>query len=241
MQVEYRFFVGVQDVGIGSEMTNKAILEALTNVTNIHGNQAGQSTRDLAASHLAWVVLNWKLQVLERAKVCETILVRTWAQTYTRVMADRDYEIFNQSGRLMARATSRWTAVNTNTGSFVRLSPEVMNVYGCEPEHQNFPDYQFQKIIRDKRPALSSMEFKVNKAMIDCNNHVHNPAYLDFAAEVLPEGLDIVQFDNLEVSYRREVTPGETVLLEYVKEGDKHMVFVSDRPDGSLHAVVTLY
>lgn len=241
MQVEHQFFVGIQDVGTGSEITNKAILEVLTNITNIHGNLAGHSIQNMAVSHLAWMVLNWKLQVFERAKVGDTILARTWAQKYTNLTADRDYEVFNQDSRLLARATSRWIAIDTQRGSFTRITHELMDVYDCEPDHQNFPDFRFQRISRPDVPVIASMNFRVNKAMIDGNNHVHNPAYLDLAAEVLPEGLDTTLFDNLEVSYRREIKLGETVLLEYIKVGEEHIVFVSDNTDNALHADIKLY
>lgn len=241
MQVEHSFFVGIQDVGVDNRITYKALLEALTNMANIHGNLVGQGADDRAVSRLAWVVLNWKVEVRQRAKVCETILVRTWAQKYAGAFADRDYEVFGQDGSLLALATSRWAAVDIDSASIVRLTPELMDAYGCEPERQNFPGFRFQRVNKRGSSALSSIEFKVTKAMIDCNHHVHNPAYMDFAAEVLPEGLDTSLFDHLEISYKKEVKPGETVSVEYAREGEKHMVFVSDPTDGSLHAAIALY
>lgn len=241
MQVEHSFFVGVQDVGSGNEMSNKALLEALTNITNLHGALVGQGTKDQADKRLSWVVLNWKVDVLRRARVCDTILVRTWAQQYTRVSAGRDYEVFGPDGGLSARATSRWTVVDAGSASLLRLTPEIMDPFGCEPAHQNYPGFQFPRVGRRPAAPISSVELRVSKGMIDCNRHVHNPVYLDFAAEVLPEGLDSVLFDHMELSYKREVKPGETVLIEYAREGEKHVVYVSDRADGSLHAVIALY
>lgn len=85
MQLEHSFFVGIQDVGANNEITDKALLEAFTNITNLQGKLAGQSTNDKTSSHLSWVVLNWKLQVTKRPKVCESILVKTWAQQYNRL------------------------------------------------------------------------------------------------------------------------------------------------------------
>lgn len=121
MQLEHSFFVGIQDVGANNEITNKALLEAFTNITNLQGKLAGQGTNDKTSSH---------------------------------------------------------------------LSPEIMDVYGCEPEHQNFPDFKFGKVRKPETSFLSSQTFTIHKAMIDCNHHVHNPAYLDLVAEGLPEGLD---------------------------------------------------
>lgn len=241
MQLEHSFFVGIQDVGANNEITNKALLEAFTNITNLQGKLAGQGTNDKTSSHLSWVVLNWKLQVAKRPKVCESILVKTWAQQYNRLQASRDYDVFNESGEKVAQATSVWAAINVESRSLARLSPEIMDVYGCEPEHQNFPGFKFGKIRKQETSFLSSQTFTIHKAMIDCNHHVHNPAYLDLAAEGLPEGLDTVLFDNMEVSYKKEIRPGETVLIEYVKDAERHTVFISDHTDSSLHAAIILY
>lgn len=240
MQLEQKFFVGIQDVGTNNEITDKALLEAFTNITNLQGNLVGQGANDKSVSHLSWVVLNWKLQVYKRPRVCDSILVKTWAQQYNRLQASRDYDVFNEAGEIVARATSVWVALDTEKKRLVRLSPEIMDIYDCEPEHQNFPGFQFSKVSRPKLSPLSSLEFHVTKAMIDCNRHVHNPAYLDFAAEALPEGLDTVLFDHLEITYKKEVRPSETVLLEYFNENETHTILVSDLDDGAIHAVITL-
>lgn len=241
MQIEQKFFVGIQDVGANNEMTNKALLEAFTNITNIHGNMMGQGTDDKVSSHLSWIVLNWKVQVFKRPKVCEYILVKTWAQQYTRLQANRDYDVFSESGEKIAQATSVWAAVDTESKRLVRISSETMDVYDCEPEHQNFPNFKFQRIGKTTAPILSFQTVRIHKSMIDCNNHVHNPAYLDLAAEVLPAPLDTFLFDNVEVSYRREIPPGETVVLEYFVEDARHYIFIKDLTGDSIHAAIVLY
>lgn len=241
MQLEHTFFVGIQDTGADNKITNKALLEAFTNITCLHGERMGQGVNDKAASHLSWVVLNWKLQVFQRPRACESILVKTWAQQYHHLRAQRDYDVFNASGDRIAQATSVWLAVDAEKKTPVRLSPEIMDRYGCEPEHQNFPGFQFPRVQKRAAAPRTTQEFRVTKAMIDCNCHVHNPAYLNFAAEALPDGLDTVLFDHTEISYKKEVRPGETVRLEYEQEGERHLVYVSDPANGALHAVITLY
>ncbi len=241
MQVEQSFFTGVQDVGENNEITNKAILEALTNVTNVHGHRVGQSTGDENYVHLAWMVLNWKLQVIRRPKVCETFTARTWAQECSKVFAARDFEVLDGTGVVCARATSKWTAADHVKGTLVKLTSDIMDAYGCEPEHRNFPGFKFANLAHKNIPALSTTTFKITKSMIDCNDHVHNPAYLDLACEALPEGLDRRHFDNVEVAYRKEIAPHATVLLHYGEEDGKHYVFIKDESDSLVHAVVVLF
>lgn len=241
MHVEQTFFVGIQDVGKGCRIANKALLEALTNTANLHASMIGQGAVDIASRGLTWVVVNWKLRVLQRPMVCESIRVRTWAQSYSRVHAARDFDVFNEAGGLVAQATSIWAAVDPERFVPVRLTPQLMDAYGCDPEHKNFPDFRFPKTVRQELPVLGEGLFTVNRSMIDCNGHVHNPAYLDLAAEILPDEPEVGRFDNVEISYKREIRPGETVALSYAADGEKRRVLIRDRTDNALHAVILLY
>lgn len=241
MQVKQEFFIGIQDIGINNEMTNKAFLKALTNTAYVHGNSVGQGLNDQEKTHISWVVLNWKLEVYQRPKICETILVKTWGQEYSRIRAHRDYDILNRKGEIAAKATSMWIAVNTQTGKPIRLTDDIMGVYGRETEHKNFPDFEFTEAVDIDLPIVSKSRFKINKSMIDCNNHVHNPSYMDLVIEVLPEGMDDIYFNNIEVSYKKEIKLHEEVLLEYATDGKKSYVYIWDESKSILHASVIMY
>lgn len=241
MQAEQYFFVGIQDVGENNELNDKAFLEAMGNVTNIHGKIVGQEMGNKAIDGLAWVVLNWKLCVYSRPKACESYLVKTWARDYSRAEANRDFDVYNADGALIAQATSKWAVVDTAAGSVFRLTPEFMDAYRGEPEHINFPGFRFMKPRLSGLTPVSSLDFTVNKSMIDANDHVHNTAYLDLAAEILPGGADKLMQNNVEISYRREIKPHETVNLELYEDGEKRCVVIRDRDDASLHAYITLY
>jgi len=241
LQVEQEFFIGIQDVGINNEMTNKAFLEVLTNVTNVHGNLVGQGMDYKEKIHILWVVINWKLEVYQRPKSCETILARTWAQEFSGIRAYRDYEIINRNGEVISKATSTWIAINTENGKPIKLSSDLMDVFGREPQHKNFPDFKFTKTVNTDLPIITRTHFRINKSMIDCNKHVHNPVYLDLANEAMPENINETYFNNIEISYKKEITLHEEVLLEYAIDSGKHYVFIWDENRSTLHAVVLLY
>lgn len=240
MIFEQRFVAGIRDVGEGNRMTNKAILEALNDVTNLHGLSAGQSTRDTGRSHLAWMVVNWKLRVIRRPQVCEPFIARTWAREYTRAHGLRDYELVDGQGRVCALAASRWVAVDTATGSVVRLTPELMDRYEPEPQRVNFPGLAFMRPAIQVLPDERRARVKVPRGMIDVNGHVHNTAYLDLAAEVMPGDLWRRHFDELEVTYRKEILPDRTVLLLYGEAEGTHYIQVRSEDGETLHAVIAL-
>jgi len=239
MQAEQCFFVGLQDVGEGNRITNKALIEALSNAANVHGLMVGQSTGEKDISHLTWVVLNWKLEVYSRPAACETIKVTTWGQSYKGLQAGRDYEITDREGKVIAKATSNWVAVSPETGRPIRLAPEEIDCYGMESDRLSFPGFKFTRNA-PVLPLINSMEFKVIRSMIDLNGHVHNASYLDLAEEVLPDGISKLMFDDVEICYRKEIKPAETVLLEYSSDGETHCVIIKDRTDDKVHAVILL-
>lgn len=241
MQVEQEFFIGIEDVGLNNEMRNKAFLEALSNTANVHGTLVGHGINEQGKRPVSWIVLNWKLEVYKRPKVCETIRVRTWSREYSRLRAYRDFDIFNQKGENIAKAASVWIAVNPETGKPLRLHEDIMSVYRSEPDHKAFPEYNFIEAVDTDLPIVSQTRFKINKSMIDYNNHVHNSSYMDLVNEVLPEGMDEVLFNNLEICYKKEITPHEEVLLEYAKDGEKNYVFMWDENRSVLHATVEMY
>ena len=239
MQATQKFFVGLQDVGQGGLITNKALIEALSNAANVHGLMVGQSTGDKDISHLSWVVLNWKMEVYQRPSACDIFEVVTWGQSYKGLQAGRDYDVLDSDGGIIAKATSRWVAIDPDTGRPLKLTPDVFGVFGAEPDHLNFPGFSFTK-NPPELPLVSSMPFRITKSMIDMNGHVHNASYLDLATEVMPEGVDQILFNDCEVCYRKEIKPGNQILLEYYSDGTTHCVIIKDDNDGTVHSFIIM-
>ncbi len=102
MKYSINLFAGMQDVGAGDLLSDKAILEALTNTANTHAQSIGQGTADEFHDSLAWVVLNWKIKVYRRPKVCEYYKSTTWGRKYLRSYCWRDFEMRDSGGEVFA-------------------------------------------------------------------------------------------------------------------------------------------
>ncbi|SCW42596.1 Acyl-ACP thioesterase [Ruminococcaceae bacterium YRB3002] len=239
MQARQKFFIGLQDVGEGNRITNKALIEALSNATNVHGKMVGQSTGEKDISHLTWIVLNWKLVVYRRPGACSTIEVVTWGQAYKGLQAGRDYEIYDEDGSIIARATSNWVAMNPDTGRPIKLTPEQIDGYKMEKDRVNFPDFRFTRTAPEL-PLVNRVRMKALKSMIDMNGHVHNAAYMDLAEEAMPDGVDKILFDDVEVCYRKEIKPDEYFAAEYYSDDVTHCVIIKNEADDSVHAMILL-
>lgn len=244
MFVDQQFFVGIQDSGVGGQLTDKALVEAMSDTANVHGRMVGQSSLDNEATDFAWVVLNWKLEVVPGARplVCDSYTVRTWARSYSRAFSIRDFEAFDADGNRFARATSKWAVVGRRDRAMVKLTSDIMDCYGIEADTATFPPDQdkFDR-MRIQAPAARELPFAITKSMIDCNQHVHNTAYLDLVQEALPDGADQQLFDHLEIAYRHEIAPGSTVMLRYVPlENGSHFVAIDNAETGGSHATALM-
>ena len=178
--------------------------------------------------------------MLRRSGACQWITVRTWAQDYNRLKAVRNYEVLDENGEIMAYASSVWTAIDPVDGTILRLTPELMDGYQGEPDQVLFPDVKYAKNMPADLEILRSVKRQVFRSMIDCNHHVHNTAYLDLAREALPEEEDRVSFDNLEITYRREIKPEEELDIRCgTADGIWYVGIYS--ADDQLHAVLKMY
>lgn len=239
MKLEQQFFVGVQDVDAEKKVTNKALIEMISNISMLHGVVAGQ-TYAKGISPVSWLVLGWKMEVYERPQMFSTLRVWTWAQQYAKVKANRDYIILDESDNVVAKATAIWVPIDVPSGRFLRVTPEHMKPFEPEPNEQNFPDFVFPAVRKFEMPVLRKNEVTANRTMVDYNDHVHNSNYIDLAELVLPEDVYRSTFDDVLVIYKQEIYCGDHLSLEYSCEEGKHYVAIRGAENRKLHAVVVL-
>ena len=239
MKLEQEFFVGVQDVDDKKRITNKALIEMISNISMLHGVRTGQTNAE-GVSVISWIVLGWKLEVYDRPSMFTTLRVQTWAQQYGKVRANRDYIVYDESGAVVAKAMAVWVPIEVKTGRFLRITPEIIEAFEPEPDEQSFPDYSFPAFRKFEMPVLERMRVTATRSMVDYNDHVHNSNYMDLAELVLPEEVYRCTFNDVQVIYKLEIHCGDEVDLEYSHSDGKHYVAIRSVPEGKLHAMIIL-
>ncbi len=239
MYVEQKFFIGLQDIDASNKITNKAILSFLEDAGGVHSNLAGFGLKTIKETNFSWIILNWKLKVFKRADYADTITVRTWSAKADKLYAYRDFEVINEVGEIIAIATSKWISVNLKTGKINKLTDEIIKPYKGENRHV-FPEYDFPKIEEPKQ-IDSSVEYAINRQMIDINKHVHNICYYDLAEIAMPEEvIDKTEFNNIEIMYKKEIKLGEIVKCNYSKLNNENIIVIKSEDEKILHAIVKL-
>ena len=240
MFYEEKFKIGLKDIGKENRVKNKAILEMLENIGAFQSDLIGYGINDVLKNKVTWILLDWKLKIIDRPKYDQEIKIKTWARYANKFFTYRDYELYVDS-KLVAIATSKWALVNVETGKMAGISQKVLDAYQVEEKHV-FEEKNMDKI---KAPDNyeSSIKYTVIRKDIDVNKHLHNLYYLDLAYEALPEEVYEQErpFDNVRIMYKKEVKLGEQVECQYTKQGQKHIVTIKNKDNTKIHSVIELY
>ena len=229
--------IGLDDIGVNNEISNKAILKIMEDVSGFHSASIGYGLFEIETKKRAWMILDWKMKVIKRPKYMDDIKAETWSRKVERLYAYRDFQLKDKDGNIIAIATSRWIFVDTDRRRPVRLTSDISDLYESEPDK-----CVFEEEIEDVKCEnyLFEKDYYIQRRDIDMNEHMHNLNYLDMAYEILPE--DIYKnkvFDNVRIVYKKEIVYGEKVECYYSQENDRHIV--TAKSNDKINAIIELY
>lgn len=219
---------------------NRAILEYFENIAGRHADALGNGVNDMSKTHSAWILLDWKVNVLRRPAYGEELTVKTWSHSIERCFGNRYFTIEDYSGRICAAASSKWVLMDTEKWSMIRVDSELAAKFCSDPERRIPMDPSLDRL---KFPAeySSAAEYTVQRRDIDLFGHVHNTNYLDLAYEALPgEVYAQSPFNCVRITYKKEIRLGERLLLKYAFVNGRHTVAITSKNGETLHSIVEL-
>ena len=241
MFIEQKYRIQVRDTRKGTEATNKAFLGLMEDVGSVHSTKVGFGVYDIPKTHLTWLLLDWKLKVISRPNYENMVYVKTWSRGIEKYYAYRDFEVHDEQGNLLAVATSKWVLVNAEKHKVVKVEDYVAEAYETEIGYDVFDDEKLGK-LKEPESYSDVLEYKIARRDIDLYNHVHNLYYLDLAYEVLPDDVySLDEFNNVRISYKREIKFGEEIKCMYKQENGKHIVAIKSKDEKVLHSIIEMW
>ncbi len=243
MIFEHKARVDIGKVNGNSFITNKGMLSLLENVACMHSDKAGYGIREIPITHLSWVQLNWRVQILRRLVYGEEVTIKTWARDTTKITTLRDFEVIDKDGKTVCIATTKWTLTNIDTKGITKITEDMISKYNPDTKII-MPDFEFKK-LKEPENFTNEYVYTTQRRDIDVNKHVHNLNYLDFAYEALPE--EIYEetlsndFNNIEIMYKNAVRFGDTSKCLYSFSDGIHTVVIKNANNNTLNAIVKLW
>ena len=240
MIVEQVYRIKLSELGKENKITNKALLGDLEDIGGIHSNIAGYGIMDIPNNNLSWVLLDWKLEIKRRPQYTEKIKIKTWSKISIKFYSYRDFEVYDENGQVIAIATSKWVLLDIKKGKIVKIDDAILKQYQPEPNKSVYDINIFDK-LKEPNDYISEVEYTVKRSDIDVNHHMHNLNYLELANEALPREIyNNLEFNNVRISYKKEIKLGEIVKCKYAFENNKHIIVIKDKNDSVLHAIIEL-
>jgi len=185
------------------------LLNYLQDTAGMHATLLGVAMADLRKLGLTWVLSRIHVVIEHYPRAGETVTVRSWPATRQEIFTCREFELCDNHGACVARATTSWAVVNVATRRPVRLE-------GSLPPYPLLPqravDDNFAPLPPFHEAATTEMGFRVLRSDLDMNHHVNNTIYAGWALEAVPDAVAAGSLQELEIAFRAEVRYGDSVM-----------------------------
>jgi len=186
-----------------------ALLNYLQSAAGDHAALLGVAVADLRKSGHTWVLSRLHLTMERYPRVGNTVRIRTWPVSRTTLFTVRDFELFDNEGALLGRATTSWAVLNLKTRRPVKLL-DVLPMYPLNPERALNDPFSTLPLLEQSEYEL---RLPVLRGDLDINRHVNNTVYAGWALETIPEDVDSTcRLAAIEIGFRAEALYGDTIV-----------------------------
>jgi len=211
------FTVKYCEVDFKDQLKPSTTLSFLEEVACSSADELGFGYAYVKPRGVAFMVTNVACSFIKPIKLGEEITVRTWPTPPTHVVFGREYQIYATGGELLANASSRWCAVDIQTGKLVQSK------FFSEQDYSTYNPTRALEIVRWKLPVFEKSEGELRFSLTianseyDHNMHVNNTRYADYCFNVFSiEELSSLQVKTFAFSYLKQCKEGD--LLQFYRK-----------------------
>lgn len=171
--------IGGFEIDLHGTLKVSAIFNLMQDAASQHAEQLGFGFGDFKEKKLMWV-LSWaRLDIIELPGFSETVNVKTWTKKQHKLFYLRDFSIETADGKIIAKATTAWTMLKSDTMRPTTMQREGLH-YPESPENHAI-DMLPEKIELSNTVYKDPHTIKrqVLYSDIDIHQHVNNARYIE--------------------------------------------------------------
>src|SRR6056297_2212996 len=201
------------------EKTNiVSVLGFFNEIAQEGGYYYDQEKNILKDESLAWIILNWDIDINRYPAYREQVKVCTIARSIDRFIAFREFQLFDDNDQMLARGKSKWILLNLEKRRPAVARDYMYDLYGVNKIKAPFTVNKPKEL---KEQGDEKVLFRVRKRDVDAYEHVNNTVYTYWINESVPDEVtDQMMLKNLRVYYKRETTYPNDVFI-HNRIGDK--------------------
>lgn len=172
------------------------------------------SVWDLEPHHISWVLMRKSLKINRLPVLGDVIHVQTYPAGFEKFFTYRDYNIFDESGDLLASSSSTWLLMDTIDRKMTRIPEFILDLNKQMPPKEACLPRAKNKLIRFEE-THSAKNFQVGWYDLDFNNHLNNVFYICWMLEALDDSvLQYKKLKDFDIVYKQEAKWKDQVISE---------------------------
>lgn len=222
------------DVTMQRNLRPSVLMRWLQEASIAHTEALGAGRAKTLDKGALWVVCRVRLEIENLPCYDETVTLSSWAGDTMRVLFPRYYEMTDESGTPLVKASAVWLLMDAKKRKMVFPENYDVVVPGIRTGREIPLSFGVSLGEQEK-----TKRFKVAYSQVDINGHMNNAKYLDCMEDVLGKDfLDTHMLKTLEIEFKSEIKYGASVRLEYTIDEDfvTMIGFVRNRPCSELKA-----
>ena len=229
--------VTVVDIGKDYLLSNRGFLRVLQEAANLASNEVGHGISDIESTGTTWVLLYWRLNVLKRVEYNSTLCIKTWTNFTSKIYSIRYFEVYCND-ELIAKADSKWVYVDSVKHSIQKIPEDLINLYNPIEDKLFESEYNEKLKLPDNLPEAYS--YKIMKRDLDANHHVNNISFLDIGLEALPDNIKIDDYNNLYITFKKEMNYKDNISCYYEFKENRHIVYLYNNTTNVLSGTIII-
>jgi acyl-ACP thioesterase len=209
-----RFFE-MNKFGFASPTT---ILTLLEETAACHCDDIGHGIYELEKQNIGWVLTAGAMEILRPPRYKEEITIRTWISKFSPVRGYRDNIIFDDAGRIIAKAKGIWAFYDIALKRPVPIFKAIKDRWGVETDEAAEVNAEAIRSVSGGEPIK---DFDIYRSYIDSNRHVNNIHYFHWLLDSLP--------DETEERYRLKRIDAK--FFSEAGFGDRIRVYLEQMPE----------
>ena len=245
----YTYDINGTDTDYKDQIHMHALLSMMQEAASRNASVYGWGAEVLDGLNICWLLLRISVRMEERPSWLQKIRIETWSRGAERLYFNRDFLIYDESGRKIGGASSVWILADKTTHRPVR--PDTILQYAkAASDPVRALDFDPPKLkalfdagyMSENTSGGNTIVKYADFSEIDRNHHVNNTRYAAWCLDAAHnKSLDQGDITGIDINYNAEIHFGEKVVLFFEKEAGKGLHvdgFVTDRKSVAFSAVL---
>lgn len=203
--------VAYYEMDFNQTLKPSALLNFLQDMATKNAEILGFGPSFVFANNYAWFLIKYHMEFDQYPCILDEIVIKTEARGYSKIIANRDFEIWTTKNKRLGRIASNWMLIDLETKRPLNLSKKIDFMPNYEKRET---DLTFNKICTPEKTNYEKT-FEIRYDDIDINQHVNNANYIVWAFETLPYDFrSKYKLKTLDIVYKKEIAYGNSIVSQ---------------------------